>query len=77
MFTYEYNNFIQTDKIYAQGFSDKYTQEVIRQILNVHCIETMSNVIIYSKKANLRAFFDLIVIDGVPGNIKWKDGKVY
>lgn len=36
LLTYEYNSFIQTDKIYVQGFSDKYTQEVIRQILNVH-----------------------------------------
>jgi len=32
---YEYNNFIQTDKIWVQNYSDKYTQETISRILNM------------------------------------------
>jgi len=34
LFTYEFNSFIQTDEIYVQNFSDKYTQEAIRHILD-------------------------------------------
>ena len=35
LLTYEYNYFIQTDEIYVQDFSDKYTQEAINHILNL------------------------------------------
>lgn len=35
LFSYEYNTFIQSDNLYIQNLSEKYTQEVIAQILDV------------------------------------------
>ena len=35
LFTYEFNNFIQTDSLITQNLSDKYTQEVINHSLNL------------------------------------------
>lgn len=35
LFTYEFNTFIQTDKLVAQSLSDKYTQEIIMNYLNL------------------------------------------
>ena len=34
LLTYEYNYFIQTDSVFVQNFSDKYTQEAINHILD-------------------------------------------
>ena len=35
LFAYEYNTFIQTDSLYAQSLSEKYTQEIITHALNL------------------------------------------
>lgn len=35
LFTYEFNSFIQTDDLIAQNLSEKYTQEIISNILNL------------------------------------------
>lgn len=35
LFTYEFDNLIQTDEIVAQSLSEKYTQEVITSFLNL------------------------------------------
>ncbi len=35
LFTFEFNNFIQTDSLITQNLSDKYTQEVITHSLNL------------------------------------------
>lgn len=35
LITYEFNYFIQTDDIYVQNFSDKYTKEAINHILDL------------------------------------------
>jgi len=34
LLSYEYNYFIQTDSVFIQNFSDKYTQEAVKHILD-------------------------------------------
>lgn len=40
LFTYEFNTFIQTDNIIAQNLSEKYTQEMISNYLNLRNVWT-------------------------------------
>ena len=35
LLTYEFNNFIQTDNIITQNLSEKYTQEIIANYINL------------------------------------------
>lgn len=40
--------------------------------------QSMTYVVIKAARdEGLRVFFDFIILDGVPGKIRWKDGKVY
>lgn len=62
LLTYEYNYFIQTDEVMIQSFSDKFTQEAINQILNVHHTQLLGNYIFVIISMFLSSIFIALVI---------------
>jgi hypothetical protein len=41
-------------------------------------IESMTHVVLKEmENGNLNVYFDFIILEGIPGNIKWKNGEIY
>jgi hypothetical protein len=69
---------INTGKIHlTHRITDK--SEHIEKLMNLqNTVESMTHVVYKAvKQVGLLAFFDFMILDGVPGNIRWKSGKVY
>lgn len=82
LFTYEFNTFIQTDSIIAQNLSEKYTQEMISNYLNLRnewtwVIYIFILVAVYVTTSLIALIILLVIelyyLDETKPNVKFKD----